>query len=209
MPTFDISFPIRDGQRGFPGDPPVRVRRVRRLEAGAAYNLSALEMSSHTGTHVDPPIHFVAGGATIDRVDLEVLNGPARVIGIPEEEAAIRPERLAGIPSDPPRWLFRTRNSARWAKTFDFFEDYVGVAPEAADAIVARGIRMVGIDALSIERDPTGSFPVHHTLLGRGTLIVEGLLLDGVPDGVYELSCLPLRIAEGDGGPSRAFLRST
>jgi arylformamidase len=207
--SYDISFPIRDRMTGFPGDPSVRVLRVRRIEDGAPYNLSSLALSSHTGTHVDPPVHFVPGGAGIDRVDLELLNGPARVVEVPASAEMIGAEVVASIPSEPPRVLFRTRNSERWTRSLDFFPEYVAVAIDAAEALVARGTRLVGVDALSVERDPTGTFPVHHRLLGAGTLILEGLLLAEVPPGVYELRCLPLRIADGDGGPCRAVLRES
>jgi arylformamidase len=206
MPLIDISIPIEDGMPGFPGDPVVRVQRVRSIDKGDPYNLSSLDMGSHTGTHVDPPIHFVRGGATIDQVDLHRLNGPCHVHRVPDSVRVIRGVDLAGVPPGVERLLLRTSNSTRWQAGLGFFEDYVALERSAADALVERGVRLVGLDALSIESDPTNRFPVHHRLLGSDVLILEGLRLGDVPPGPYELRLLPLRILHGDGGPARAVL---
>ena len=184
----------------------MRVQRVRSIEAGAAYNLSSLVIGSHTGTHVDPPVHFIPGGATIDELPMEALNGPCQVIEVPTGRARIDAAVVREVPAGTARVLFRTSNSERWRASGAFFDDYVALERGAADALVAAGVRLVGLDAFSIERDPTLTFPVHHRLLGSGVLILEGLLLGDVPAGAYELRCLPLRIAHGDGGPCRALL---
>ena len=204
MRTIDISMPIRSGMPAFPGDPEVRVDRVHAIARGDAYNVSALRLGSHTGTHVDPPVHFVPGGTTVDALDLTVLNGPCRVVDVGDAD------RIGPLEIPPParratRLLFRTRNSRRWDRATGFFSDYVALDPGAA-ASLPSGVRLVGIDALSIERDTDGTFPVHHRLLGRGTLILEGLCLANVPEGAYRLRCLPLRIEGGDGSPVRALL---
>ncbi len=206
MTRIDISFPIRDRMAGFPGDPPVRLLPVRRIAEGAAYDLSSLSMSSHTGTHVDPPRHFLPGGAGIDGVDLGRLNGPARVVGVPSSATVVDAATVARVPAGTERVLFRTRNSDRWPPRFEFFPDYVGLDDSAAEALLARGVRLVGIDSLSVEKDASGTFPVHHRLLGGGALILEGIVLGSVPEGAYDLACLPLRIVDGDGGPCRAVL---
>ncbi len=208
MPTWDISFPIRDRMPGFPGDPAVQVTPVRRLDRGDAYDLSSLAMSSHTGTHLDPPRHFIPGAVGVDRLDPVRFNGPARVVVLPPEATVVDGIQVGRIPAGTERVLFRTRNSERWDRSEAFFEDYVALDDTAAEELVRRRVGLVGLDALSIERDSTGKFPVHHTLLGGGALILEGLRLSGVPEGEYELRCLPLRIADGDGGPARALLWS-
>jgi arylformamidase len=202
----DISTPIENGMGGFPGDPRVRLERVRSLDRGDAYNLSSMEMGTHTGTHVDPPIHFLPGGATIDQVALDRLNGSCYVARLPVSVRTVRATDLAAVPQGVERLLLRTSNSDRWAAGPQFFPDYVALDPTAAEVIVSRGVRLVGIDALSIESDPTGRFPVHHRLLAAGVLILEGLRLAAVEPGGYELHLLPLRIAGGDGGPARAAL---
>lgn len=204
MRTIDISMPIRSGMPAFPGDPEVRVEPVHAIARGDAYNVSALRLGSHTGTHVDPPVHFVPGGTTVDALDLTVLNGPCRVVDVGDADR-IGPSEIPPLARRAPRILFRTRNSLRWDRAAGFFPDYVALDAEAAASLPA-GVRLVGIDALSIERDTEGTFPVHHRLLGRGTLILEGLCLGEVPAGSYRLRCLPLRIEGGDGSPVRALL---
>ena len=191
---------------GFPGDPPVRIAATHALARGDPYNLSALSMGSHTGTHVDPPSHFLPGGVAADQLDLSVLNGPCEVVQIADAESEVGPSAVRHLPEGIHRVLFRTANSARWSLGGGFFSDYVALSAGAGEAAVARGLRLVGIDALSIERDDTGRFPVHHRLLGSSVLILEGLRLDGVPPGRYHLECLPLRIVGGDGAPARAVL---
>ncbi|MCI4322630.1 MAG: cyclase family protein [Thermoplasmata archaeon] len=204
---FDISIPIRDGMPVVPGDPKVSIRRVRSLDRGDAYNLSSVSLGSHTGTHVDPPNHFVAGGETIDQIDLNRLNGPCWVVSVAPGSALITPQDIDRAPAGAERVLFHTSNSDRWAQAPDeYFSNYVALSLEAADRLLQLGIRLVGIDALSIESDPTGTYPVHQRLLGGGALLLEGLQLHGVPSAGFELRCLPLRIAGGDGGPCRAVL---
>lgn len=208
MQRIDISMPLYEGMPSFPGDPAFRSTRVRSTDRGDPYNLSELHLGSHTGTHVDPPVHFVRGGTTVDELDLGVLNGPARVVDVDPRSSFVGAVDAEKVPPGASRVLFRTANSARWAKSLAFFSDYVALRSDAASVLVQRGVRFVGIDALSIENDPSGQFPVHHLLLGHGTLILEGLLLEDAPAGEYSLECLPLRVRGGDGGPARAALLS-
>jgi len=182
------------------------VSPFRSLVQGDPFNLSLLTLGSHAGTHVDPPGHFLFGGATVDRVDLEVLNGPCRVVDVGNDVTSVGPNEIGKVPNGTRRVLFRTSNSARWARSLAFFPDYVGLTPAAADALTERGVRLVGIDALSVENDASQEFPVHQILLGRGSLILEGLLLGNAPAGDYRLECLPLLLRDGDGGPARATL---
>jgi arylformamidase len=207
--TLDISMPIFAGMPAFPGDPPFGAERSHAMSSGAPYNLSALRMGSHVGTHIDPPLHFIPGGVPVDEIDLAYLNGPCRVVSVPSKARTVGSHELESIPPGSGRVLLRTSNSERWRARLEYFPDYVALAPDGADALLARGCRLVGIDSLSIERDTTGRFPVHHRLLGAGTLILEGLLLAEAPAGAYDLECLPLRIRGGDGGPARAVLRIT
>jgi len=191
----------------FPGDPEFSNVPNHAIAQGDAYNVSRLTLGSHAGTHVDPPVHFLPDGASIDAIDPEVLNGPCFVVSVTGREGRILGESMRSVPPEAERVLFRTRNSDRWANRLEFFPDYEALDVNAADELVARGnVRLVGIDSLSVEADPTGRFPVHHALLGAGILILEGLLLADVAPGPYELRCLPLRLRGGDGGPARALL---
>src|SRR5579862_7465774 len=156
MPTaLDLSIPLGATTPTFPGDPAIRVSRVRSLDRGDPYCLSSIAMGSHSGTHLDAPAHFIAGGATVDTADLELLNGPALVVAVPASATAIGPAEVAGIPPGTLRVLFRTRNSERWAAGEAFFDDFVGVDDGGAAALLARGVRLVGVDGLSVEHDPT------------------------------------------------------
>jgi arylformamidase len=177
---------------------------------GAPPNVSLLSLSDHTGTHVDPPIHFIEGGATAEQLPIDALVGPCIVLGYDGAEN-VTGEWLerAGVPRDTTRLLFKTRNSERWRDpTHHFTRDIVAVSASAARWCVDRGMRLVGVDYLTIE--PQGpekaGYPTHHTLLGAGVVIVEGLDLRGVSPGAYDLLCAPLKIAGGDGAPARVFL---
>jgi arylformamidase len=202
----DISMPLAAGMAAFPGDPEFRSVPQHSLARGDAYSVSSLAFGSHAGTHLDPPCHFLLGGATIDQIDLAVVNGPCVVVQVASDRREVGPSDVAEVPAGARRVLFRTSNSERWARSGAFFSDYVALTPEAAGALLNRGVRLVGIDSLSVESDPTGKFPVHHRLLGGGALILEGLELANAPPGPYELLCLPLRLRGGDGGPARALL---
>lgn len=196
-------MPLFPGMPAFPGDPLYATEPVHRIARGDAYNISRVTLGTHAGTHVDPPIHFVPGGATVDQLDLGVLNGPCTVVDLPQA-SEVGPAELAAVPPGTARVLLRTRNSGRWEASLTFFDDYVAVTLDGARRLRELGVGLVGIDALSVERDPTGTFPVHHELLGHGVLIVEGLRLAPVPAGPAELACLPLLLKGGDGGPARA-----
>ena len=202
----DVSLPIGPDTPVFPGDPAVELSTLSTLE-DAPYHLSRVVMGSHTGTHVDAPAHFLPGGQTLGEIPLSRFSGPAWVLEVPQA-AAIAPEHLgAAWPQAPvERVLLKSPNSALWG-TPQAGQVYQALSPEGADWLVARGVRLVGIDALSIEDDQTGEFPVHHRLLGAGVLILEGLDLSRVAPGPYELLCLPLRLEAPDGSPARAVLR--
>lgn len=206
MRRWDVSMPLFEGTPTFPGDPTFSHRPVRSVDRGDAYSVSALSFGSHAGTHVDPPCHFIAGGASVDQLDLEVLNGPCWVADVPPDVRSVGPKEAAELPAGTSRVLFRTSNSPRWRTKLEFFPDYVAVSEDGARELVRRKVRMVGVDALSVESDPSGRFPVHHLLLGKEILIIEGLMLAEVPPGEYELHCLPLDLKGGDGGPARVVL---
>ena len=208
MKSIDISMPLFEGMPTFPGDPPFGAELAHSIDRGNPYNLSALRLGSHAGTHIDPPLHFIPSGTPIDRIDLPVLNGPCRVVEVPSEATTVGRREFGEVPAGTERLLLRTANSRRWAQRLEFFSEYVALSLEGAGALFERGTRLVGIDSLSIERDPSGTFPVHHRLLGSGLLFLEGLILSDAPAGTYDLGCLPLRLRDGDGGPAGAVLRA-
>ncbi len=206
MPIYDISLPISESLVTWPGDPPVRLTHISHLERGDRATVTRLDMGAHTGTHVDAPCHFVLGGAGVDTLDLSVLVGPALVVEALEAET-LTAEVLAGlpIPAGSERVLFHTRNSGLWARGEGFAKDFVGVSEDGARWLIERGVRLVGVDYLSVA--PYGaSVPTHQALLRAGVIVVEGLNLDGIAPGVYQLVCLPLKIVGCDGAPARAIL---
>lgn len=206
MRLYDITVPLGPRTPVYPGDPVARVRPTAQMGKGDPFNLLLLSMGSHAGTHVDAPYHFEPGGLTVDQLPLEVLYGPALVrdVGNAEavDEAAL--ERL-DVPGGTQRLLLKSRNSRLWEEPA-FRADFVPITPGGARWLVDRGLRLVGVDYLSIEAVGSPGFPVHHILLGAGVVIVEGLDLRGVPPGAYTLLCLPLRLAGADGAPARAVL---
>ena len=212
MHIYDISVAISAETPVYPGDPGVEVISHASMARGAAANVSLLRLGAHTGTHVDAPAHFIRGAQTVSELPLDALVGRARVVEVPADVTAIDEAHVeALVPESVERVLFKTRNSAFWADGDGAFrEDFTYVTPDAARALAARGLRLVGIDYLSVEKFKSDNFDAHVALLSRGVVIVEGLNLSKVPAGEYELACLPLKIAggDGDGAPARAVLRT-
>lgn len=197
----DITRPLYAGMPVWPGDPAVSFTPGETLPA-----VTRLSLSSHAGTHVDPPAHFIAGGRTVDDLPLDVLLGLAWVAHIPGR-AAISATALeaAGIPAGVTRLLLRTGNSERSDTAFD--PTFVALAPNAAAWLIERGVRLIGVDGPSVEPFESPGEPVHRALLAAEVIVVEGLWLADAAPGPYELLCLPLRLAGGDGAPARAVLR--
>lgn len=202
----DISLTISESIPIYSGDPRVEIEPVSRIARGDSANVSFLKLGSHTGTHVDSPFHFVEDGITIDRVPLDVLVGDCCVREIKSTEAVTVSELEAhGLPDGCTRVLFKTSNSRLWEDE-RFHTDFVFLEPEAAAWLVERGVRLVGIDYLSVDRFKSGSHPTHLQLLGSGVVAIEGLDLSAVTEGTYFLVCLPLKIRDGDGAPARVIL---
>lgn len=206
-PWIDISVPLRDSMVHWPGDPPVTVKLVKDIEQGDSANVSVLSMGAHSGTHIDAPLHFIRQGTGIDMMPLGATIGKARVIEIKDTESVKPEELLPHRLRRGERILFKTRNSSHVWQTDEFVEDFVFISDDAARFLVERGVRMVGVDYLSVGSYKHGGSYVHKTLLGGGIWIIEGLDLSRVIPGKYELICLPLRLVRGDGAPARAIVR--
>lgn len=205
MKIYDITMPVSSDLPTFPGDPPVTVEPVTRLARGDAANVSLITMTTHSGTHIDSPLHYNDHGAPVDRIPLPLLVGKALLVEIHGVRQIGRKE-LARLPiGGEERLLIKTGNSLLWERP-GFIEDYAYLTADGAEYLLETGVRLVGIDYLSVEAFD-GSGEVHRLLLGNGVVILEGLNLDGIPAGSYELICLPLKIAGGDGAPVRAVLR--
>jgi arylformamidase len=200
---FDISVPIRDGMLYYAGNPPVHVTSVASIAAGDPANVSELDMGAHTATHVDAPCHFLPAGAGAEALPLELLMGPAQVVDARAATTALDLATVSAFELPPPgteRILFKSRNSELW-QLGEFTRDFVRLDGEAASFLVERGVKLLGIDYLSI-----GDAEAHHVLLGAGVVCIEGLDLSEVEPGAYELLCLPLKLVGSDGAPARAVL---
>lgn len=202
----DISLTIEPGMMVFPGDPAVEVERVKDIAEGASSNVSLLHLGTHTATHIDAPRHFIPGAVGVDGLPPDVLVGPARVVRLPEAHHVDREDLEAMDLEGVTRLLIGTRNSAL-LKREEMELDFAYISAEASSYLVDLGIKLVGVDYLSVEEYHSEGRPTHHTLLGAGIVVVEGLDLSGIPEGDYELLCLPLKLKDGDGAPARVFLR--
>jgi arylformamidase len=202
----DVTLPLAAGMVVYEGDPPVEVVPALALAHGDHANVSRLTLGSHTGTHVDAPRHFIPDGQTVDRLALDTLLGPVRVVGCPP--GPIEPGALARVDlSSERRLILKTGNSALWDRG-RFVRDYQALTLATARVLAEARIGLVGIDYLSVESFRAPGFPVHRCLLEAGIVVLEGLDLSAVEAGRYELCCLPLRIRDGDGAPARVLLRA-
>lgn len=204
----DITMPLTPDYPAFPGDPAVTWETYLDVEKGDPYRATVLTMLNHAGTHVDAPAHFMADGVTVERIPLETLIGPAYVaeteacrIGAQELEAC-----AGGV--ETKRLLLKTPNSAR-PELYEqpFRGDFCSLTPDGAQWIADNGILAVGIDCASAELIDDAEHEAHRILLQAGVVIIEWLKLDQVEPGIYELTCLPLKLSGLDGAPARAVLR--
>jgi len=207
---YDISVPLKQGMNYFPTDPvPPKIYRYHDVEMGAKVTMSMLEIISHTGTHIDTPLHFIPGGSTVSDMPLDATIGPCRVLEI-KDPVKIRVAELEKYQiRRGERILCKTRKSPLVYPSEKFGEDYVYLDGDAADYLVSRGIILFGLDNITIGhfKEPNNLNRTHRTLLGAGIYILEDCALGDVPPGEYELLCLPLYMWKGDAGPCRAILR--
>ncbi len=205
LTSHDLSLPISAAMVTWPGDPPVRVEPRLRIADGQPANVSELCLGSHTGTHVDSPYHFKEEGIKVDEIPLELLIGPAWVCDVKAARDIELTALQASVPEGTVRLLLKTTNSKLWHREMQqFTPDFVTLTLDAAEWIVTQGIRLLGVDYLSIERPGSVGHPVHHLLLGAGMVVVEGLDLSSLQTGWYNFYCLPLKVTGGDGAPARA-----
>jgi arylformamidase len=203
---WDVTVAISSRVPTYLGDPSYKRRLVQSIADGKTADVSLLTLSAHIGTHVDAPSHLIAGGKTVDALDLGILIGPACVVGF-SGRGPITEEFLegAGIPAGQERVLFKTRNSDLWDMP-EFQNDYVGLNVEAADWLIDNGTRLVGIDYLSIDAPGNPDLPAHRALLDNEIVVVEGLDLRQVSPGRFNLVCLPMKIEGSEGAPARVIL---
>ena len=207
---YDISVPLKQGMNYLPLDPvPPKIYRFNDVDLGARVTMSMLEIISHTGTHIDTPLHFIPGGSTVSDMPLDATIGPARVIEIKDPEKIKIQELVKHKIKKGERILCKTRNSPKVYESPQFVEDYVYLDAEAAGYLAGIGIALFGLDNITIGhfKEEENIIKTHQTLLSAGIYILEDCALANVPPGEYELLCLPLLMYKGDAGPCRAILR--
>jgi len=204
---YDVSMPLREGMPVYEGNPAYRRIITHVLgQDGAPVNQSRIELGAHCGTHIDAPLHFEKDGYTVESVPLDHLVGPARLLHFPRHDAIDRADLAPLDWTGVERVLFRTRNSDHWVRSSAFDPNFAYLSGPAAQFLVERKIKLVGIDSLGIERFGSKDHLAHHALLRSGVTILEGLYLIDVPAGDYTLFCGPLRVLGGEGAPARALL---
>jgi arylformamidase len=206
MKLIDVSVPLDANTPTYPGNTPFTLEAIKRIARGDSSNVSTLHMSAHAGTHVDAPRHFFENAPAAESLPLEMLLGRTRVAEM-RSRRGIDADELATLDlSEDIRVLFKTANSRYWG-TAEFQAQYVGVTEMGAKYLVDHGIKVVGVDYLSVEVFKQPGAPAHHALLGAGVIVIEGLNLRAVEPGIYDMLCLPLSVVGSDGAPARVVLR--
>jgi len=206
MKLIDISVPLDDKLASYPGNTPFSIEPIKRIARGDSSNVSTLHMSAHSGTHVDAPRHFFDRAPGTEALSLEMLVGRTRVIELATRRAVTGDDLAAFDLSEDVRLLLKTSNSRLWGSP-EFHSEFIGLTESAARHLVDHGVKLVGVDYLSVEVFHTPGAPAHHVLLGAGTVVIEGLNLRDVDPGVYDMFCLPLRVSGCDGATARVVLR--
>ncbi|MCB1109912.1 MAG: cyclase family protein [Chlamydiia bacterium] len=206
MKVYDISLTLSESIPTWPGDRGAEFKKLMEVSKGDMASVTAIKMSAYTGTHVDAPCHFLENGYGVEKLPLNILMGEALVVEALDVDL-ITKEVLEGIgfPSTQ-RLLIKTRNSKQWEEgATTFIEDYVAISADGADYLVKRGVKLIGVDYLSVA--PFQALvETHQILLKADVIILEGINLSEVPSGKYQLYCLPLKISGSDGAPARAIL---
>jgi arylformamidase len=204
----DISVPLFTGMAHWPGDPAFESSLAVSMAEGKVCNLTRFSTSAHIGTHMDAPRHFIRDGITMEKMPIEAVIGPCRVVPIRDRES-IQPRELLPLKlKEGERILFKSRNSARSWKMKTFDEDFIFISREGAQCLVDHGVQTVGVDYLSVGGFRKDGVETHNILLGACVWIIEGLDLSKIKPGKYDLICLPLKMAGADGAPARAILRA-
>jgi arylformamidase len=206
MKLIDVSVPLDANVPTYPGNTPYSLEPIKRIARGDSSNVSTIHLSAHSGTHVDAPRHFFDSGTGAEALPLEMLIGRARVIEVSTRKGIGAEDLAAAHLAEDARVLIKTSNSRLWGSP-EFHPDFIGVTESGAQYLVDHGMKVVGVDYLSVEEFKKPGAPAHHVLLGGGVIVIEGLNLRDVDPGVYEMFCLPLALVGSDGAPARVVLR--
>jgi arylformamidase len=208
MKLIDVTVPLDSRLPTYPGNTPYTLEPIKRMARGDSSNVSSLHLSAHAGTHVDAPRHMFDEGGGIETLPLDLLCGRARVVELSTRKGITSEDLAAFDLREDVRLLIKTHNSRLWGSP-EFHSDFIGVTESGARFLVERGVKVLGVDYLSVEEFKKPGAPAHRTLMRGGTIVIEGLNLLEVEPGSYEMFCLPLSVVGADGAPARVVLRKS
>lgn len=204
---YDLTAKISEKTIVFPGDPKYQSEDVCSLDKGSQYHLRHMHFGNHTGTHVDYPSHIEEGGKTSSDFPIESLIGSGLIIEVPDHEKSITKSFIAKQPISSNDFVFFKTSNSKLSKQGEFNDKYVYIEPEAAEELLRKEVKVVGIDYISVDQYEAENLPVHKSLLLKDVLIVEGLELNDVPMGRCKIYIMPLNICEMDGLPARVVAK--
>lgn len=204
---YDISANISEELVTFPGDPPYQNEQLSSLEEGSSFHLSKIHLGNHTGTHIDFPSHVIKGGKTSSDFPIERLIGYGVIIEVPDNQTSITKNFIKKQPILKNDFVFFKTANSKISKNSAFTNKYVYIEPDAAVELLKKGVQIVGIDYISVDKYESDDLPVHRTLLSNDILIVEGLELNNVPMGRCKLYIMPIKINDMDGLPARVIAK--
>jgi len=205
MKIYDITATISENLPPYGGGLRPVITHPAQMANGDAYNISKITFSTHTGTHADTPLHFIADGTDCITTPLDRFYGKAKVISL-NVTTHITKADLEDKDIQEGDIILLNTGQSKYMSCGEFNENFIALTVEAAEYLADKKIKTIGIDYLSIDPYGTRGYNAHKVLLGKGIAALEGLVLDGVPDGEYIISALPLKYPNGDGSPVRAIL---
>ena len=205
---WDVTIPMSGDMPCWPGDPVPEIEKIKSMENGDSCQITKINTPVHVGTHIDAPMHFIEGGRDISSIPMDIFIGPVYVAELMDHDRISAKDLIeAKIPEGVTRLLLKTKNSKLWQNLkHSFHKNYVAITPDAAQWIVDQNTQLIGIDYLSIELYGEMDHQTHKILLGKDVVVIEGLDLNEINDGYYELLCLPIKIEGSDGAPARIIL---
>ena len=205
---YDLSASISEELVTFPGDPQYKTENISSLEKGSQFHLSEIHLGNHTGTHIDFPSHVIKGGKTSNDFPIESLISHGLIIEVPSNESSITKDFIKKQPILANDFVFLKTSNSKLSKNAKFTKNYVYIEPEAAVELLKKGVKIVGIDYISVDKYESEDLPVHKSLLSNDVLIVEGLELNDVPIGRCEIYIMPMKINKMDGLPARVIAKT-
>jgi arylformamidase len=206
MNYYDITVSLGENTHIWPSQEKISIKDLKRMDMGGTSNIKSLKITTHSGTHVDAPLHMIPGGMSVDEIPLETFIGKVQVVEIKNPHEIKEEELFNKLLKGTERIIFKTGNTEKLKQHESFFSDYAYITQSCAKFLIDSGIKLVGIDYLSVDRFSDKNHTVHKMLLGNGVVIIENLGLGNIEEGLYNIICMPMRIKNADGAPARVTL---